>query len=161
MISPSQILTVEPAGPVDKAFVLSQGAAAFALYGDYKQTLGQLWRTRSTAVAWRGGIRQGFVIYERGHAIEVLAIAVATAARRVGVGGRLLGLALEGADTAIAQIADTNRDGQALFRRAGFVPFGAPLRYPDGAAGSRWRWAAALAPDDSKDSRPDNTLECK
>ncbi len=70
--------------------------------------------------------------------VEVLTLAVAPAARRQGIGARLLEAALRvarahGAHTAFLEVSVGNAAARALYARAGFTPVGQRRRYyPDG-----------------------------
>ncbi len=103
------------------------GADAFALQLALAGVFG--WVDR------RGGIILARVAADE---VEVLTLAVAPEARRLGVGTRLLEAAMSlaaarGACTAFLEVSDANGAARALYRRAGFTPTGRrPRYYADG-----------------------------
>jgi len=86
-------------------------------------------------IDWRGGMILARVVADEA---EVLTLAVAPAARRGGLGTRLLDAAMtlatsRGARTAFLEVSTANAAARALYARAGFTPTGRrPRYYADG-----------------------------
>jgi ribosomal-protein-alanine N-acetyltransferase len=84
---------------------------------------------------WRGGMILARVAADE---VEVLTLAVAPAARRQGLGTRLLDAAMtlatsRGARTAFLEVSISNTAARTLYARAGFTPTGRrPRYYADG-----------------------------
>ena len=139
------------AADIDPIIALSD--ACFSDFGEYGETTAW-WAARPgmvTAVAVRSDRIVGFVIY--GYLVdgervrgEVIAIAVDSAERRLGVGRALLSLALESlvAGAEAAQCADAyvtvaqgNHAARTLVEGAGFRLVGTDQAYPNGEVALR------------------------
>jgi ribosomal-protein-alanine N-acetyltransferase len=121
-------------------------AAAMAAIHHTAFPRGEAWRTDAIALqlALPGVIgwldRRGGMILARVAAdeVEVLTLAVAPAARRRGLGTRLLDAAMtlatsRGACTAFLEVSISNTAARTLYARAGFTPTGRrPRYYADG-----------------------------
>jgi ribosomal-protein-alanine N-acetyltransferase len=121
-------------------------AAAMAAIHHTAFPRGEAWRTDAIALQlalpgvigwldWRGGMILARVAADE---VEVLTLAVAPAARRQGLGTRLLDAAMalaasRGARVAFLEVSIGNVAARTLYARAGFTPTGRrPRYYADG-----------------------------
>ena len=142
-------IRIEPGGPTDKAFVVSLGRAAFDAFGDYGATLKRLWARQRALIARRADRAVGFALTSAGPNVHVSAVAVASEARGMGVGRALLKAALQGAEWASAEIAESNTAARRLFEAVGFrhERHADAGRYANGAKAQSWIWRPnGLAP---------------
>lgn len=113
------------------------------LDADARRALGPEAVDAPVSLAWRGetGALQGHLrMQRRRDTMEILALRVAPAARRRGIGGRLiLGAVAEagsaGASRVAVRVADWQEEARAAFAAAGFAERGRI-----GAAGTGWIW---------------------
>lgn len=100
------------------------------------------------------GDPQGFVLVSKvGGEVEVLMLAVAPQARRLGLARALLGAALAQANVAFLDVATDNEAALGLYRGQGFIEIGRrPRYYSNGADALALRWTA---PSQQPISAPD------
>lgn len=143
-------LTVRPGELVDSPYIVTLGAEAFARFGDYAPVMKDFLRSPDVAafVAWSAGERVGFALVDTSakhpELSDLVAIAVAPAYRRLGVGRALLDrvigtLGQRGTPAILVlTVADDNRAAIELFRSCGFEMIPGSLgRYAGGQTSRR------------------------
>lgn len=143
-------MKIRPSRLADFAFIVRLSETAFHRYGSYGNTLGATFLKPqvTTRVAEDDSGPFGFVMLQRKQdAVELIAIAVATAHRNRQVGARLLQAGIRWAEGLGARrlglhTGVDNMRALGLFGSAGFISTGTvPAYYPEGQTAVRMRLA--------------------